>query len=104
MSNVCRHAAHVATNCDMLVIALFIEKYKKNTSNKEKDKLEHDWLEHWCGVLGNPSKTPPRIMRAYIDYLDILVDALDNQICWDCWPDDDADNASVMTPPSDALD
>jgi hypothetical protein len=87
----------------MLVIALFIEKYKWNISKEEKDKLEHKWLEHWCGALGSPSKTPRHVMRAYINYLDILVDALDNQICWDCWPDDDADDASVTTPPFDAL-
>jgi hypothetical protein len=84
----------------MLTIALFIEKYKQNISNKEKDKLEHDWLERWRGALGNPSKNPRRVMRAYINYLDILVDALDNQICWDCWLDDDTDDALVTTPPS----
>jgi hypothetical protein len=87
----------------MLAIALFIKKYKRNISNKEKDKLEHNWLKRWCGALGNPSKTPCRIMRAYIDYLGISVDALDSQICWDCWPEDDADDALVTTPPSNAL-
>jgi hypothetical protein len=87
----------------MLAIALFIEKYKRNISNKEKDKLEHDWLKHWRGVLGNPSKTPRHVMQAYIDYLDILVDALDDQICWDCWQDDDTDDALVTTPPSNVL-
>ena len=57
----------------MLAIALFIEKYKRNISNKEKDKqLEHDWLERWRGALRSPSKTSCRIMRAYIDYLYIL--------------------------------
>jgi hypothetical protein len=85
----------------MLAITLFIEKYKRNISNKEKDKLEYDWLERWHRVLGNPSKTPRHVMRAYINYLNILVDALDNLICWDCWLDDDVDDASVMTPPSD---
>ncbi len=84
MCNACQHNRHVATNCDMLTITLFIDKYKLNISNEEKDKLEHDWLESWRGALRNPSKTPRRIMRVYIDYLDILVDALDNQICWDC--------------------
>jgi hypothetical protein len=86
----------------MLAITLFIKKYKWNISNKEKDKLEHDWLERWHGALGNPSKTPRRIMLACINYLDISMDALDDQICWDCWPDDDADDASVTTSPSDA--
>ncbi len=84
MCDACRRARHVATNCNMLAITLFIEKYKRNISNKEKDKLEHDWLNHCRGALGNPSKTPRRVMRANIDYLDISVDALDDQICWDC--------------------
>ncbi len=92
----------MATNYDMLAIALFIEKYKQNILNKEGDKVEHDWLEHWHGALGNPSKTLCHVMQAYIDYLDILVGALNDQICWDCWPDDDADATMVTTPPSDA--
>jgi hypothetical protein len=71
----------VATNCDMLAIALFIKKYKRNISNEEKDKLEHDWLKCWHKVIRNPSKTPCHVMRAYIEYLDVSVDALDNQIC-----------------------
>ncbi len=75
----------MATDCNMLAIALFIEEYKRNMSNEEKDKqLEHDWLKHWCGALRNPSKTSCRIMRAYIDYLYILVGALNDHICWDC--------------------
>jgi hypothetical protein len=28
-------------------------------------------------------------MKTYIDLLDILVDALDEQMCWDCWPEED---------------
>jgi hypothetical protein len=81
MCDAYRHGGHVTTNCNMLTIALFIKKYKQNISNKEKDKLEHDWLERWRGALGNPSKTPHRVMWAYINYLDISVDALDDQIC-----------------------
>jgi hypothetical protein len=99
----CRHAGHVATNWDMLAITLFIKKYKRNISNEEKDKLEHNWLEHWRGALGNPSKTPRHIMRVYIDYLDISVGTLDDLIFWDCWPDDDTDDALVATLPSDNL-
>jgi hypothetical protein len=68
----------------MLAIALFIKKYKRNISNKKKDKLEHDWLKRWRGALGNPSKTPRCIMRVYIDFLNILVNALEDQIFWDC--------------------
>ncbi len=28
-------------------------------------------------------------MRAYLDTMDMMVEDLDGQLCWDCWPDDD---------------
>ena len=54
-----------------------------------KDKLELEWLQCWQGELGNLSWKPCRVMKAYIDLLDILVDTLDEQMCWECWPDAD---------------
>jgi hypothetical protein len=30
-------------------------------------------------------------MRAYLDLMDMTVDNLDEQMCWDCWPEDDFD-------------
>jgi hypothetical protein len=38
-----------------------------------KDKIEEAWLARWKSELGNPSKKPRRIMKAYIDYLDSTV-------------------------------
>jgi hypothetical protein len=26
-------------------------------------------------------------MKAYLDLLDMTVDDLDDQMCWECWPD-----------------
>jgi hypothetical protein len=54
-----------------------------------KDKIESDWLARWKGLIGNPSRKPHRVMKAYIDLLDILVDNLDDAMCWECWPEDD---------------
>jgi hypothetical protein len=28
-------------------------------------------------------------MKAYLDLLDTTVDAIDEQMCWECWPEDD---------------
>jgi hypothetical protein len=86
--NACRRTGHVAANCDVLAIALFIEKYKKELPDEVKDEIESDWVTRWKDRLGNPRK-PRRVMKTYIDLLDISVDALDENMCWECWPEDD---------------
>jgi hypothetical protein len=64
-----------------------------------KDKIETDWVAHWCSVIGNPTKKPRRVMKTYLDLLDISVDDLDGQMCWDCWPaGDDVDKIAADTP------
>jgi hypothetical protein len=40
----CRRSGHVEANCDVLAIALFIEKYKWDIPEEMKDKIESDWL------------------------------------------------------------
>jgi hypothetical protein len=74
----------------MLAIAIFIKKYKKEVSPDMKDKIKEAWLARWKGELGNPSRKPRRVMKAYIDSLDSTVNAVDEQMCWECWPDDEA--------------
>jgi hypothetical protein len=56
--NACRCSGYIASQCDMLAMAIFIEKYKKNASNNFKDKIETAWLEKWKGNLGNPTRNP----------------------------------------------
>jgi hypothetical protein len=34
-------------------------------------------------------------MKAYIDYLDSTVDAVDEQMCWECWPEDNGGDMFV---------
>lgn len=75
--------------------AIFIEKYKKEASAEVKDKIEEAWLARWKSALGHPSKKPRRVMAAYIDYLDSTVDAVDEQMCWECWPEDDGGDMFV---------
>ncbi len=87
--NACCCSGHIASQCDMLVMAIFIEKYKKNAPNKVKDKVEAAWLKKRKGVLGNPTQQPRRVMKAYLDLLDTTVDKVDDQMCWECWPEDD---------------
>jgi hypothetical protein len=84
----CRRPGHVAATCDVLAMALFIEKYKRDISGDLKDKLERDWIARWKDTVGS-HRPPRRVMKTYVDHIDISVDELDDLLCWDCWPDDD---------------
>ena len=94
----CRRTGHVAANCDVLAIALFLEKYKRELTDEAKDKIETNWVDRWRSVLGTQQKKPRRVMKTYLDLLDISVDELDDQMCWDCWPDGDDDEDAIDDP------
>jgi hypothetical protein len=74
----------------MLAMALFLDKYVKHSMTPvDRDKLEAAWLLRWKEALGNPSRLPRKVMKAYLDYMDMSTDVLDNQMDWDSWPEDD---------------
>jgi hypothetical protein len=85
----CRRTGHEAATCDMLAMAIFLEKYKRDMPEDMKDKVELAWLKRWKGSLGNPSRKPRRVMKAYLDLLDTSLDEVDEQMCWECWPNND---------------
>jgi hypothetical protein len=86
----CKRCGHPASNCDMLAMALFLDKYVKGTmSHSDQDKIETAWLQRWKDKLGNLSRLLCKIMKAYLDYMDISMEVLDEQMDWDCWPVDD---------------
>jgi hypothetical protein len=73
----------------MLAMAIFLAKYKRDMPDNMKDKVESAWLDRWKGALGNPSRKPRRVMKAYLDLLVTSIDDVDQQMCWECWPDND---------------
>jgi len=85
----CKRRGHPTANCDMLAMALFLEKYNRLMSNADCDKIQVAWLQCWKDNLGNPSRMPRKVMKAYLDYMDILAEMLDDQMDWECWPIDD---------------
>jgi hypothetical protein len=97
--NACRCPGHVAANCNVLAIPLFIEKYKHDMDTDSKDKMESHWLQSWHGALGAGAKPSCRIMKAYVDLLDITVNNLDKRICWKCWSDGDPGDLDGTTDP-----
>jgi hypothetical protein len=85
----CRRSGHTASQCGMLAMAIFIEKYMTTAADDEKDRIKAAWLKKWKGDLGNPTRNPRRVMMAYLNLLDTTVDNVDKQMCWECWPEDD---------------
>ena len=39
--------------------------------------------------MGHPNRTPGKVLWAFFDTMDISINEVDRQMCWDCWPSDD---------------
>ena len=86
----CKQRGCPASQCDLLAQAIFLHKYMKHSlTDLACRKLEEVWLQRWKDKLGHPNRTPGKVLRVYLDTLDISIDELDHQMCWDCWPLDD---------------
>ena len=57
----------LASSCDMLAIALSIERHKKQLSESEKLAIKENWIAHWKDKVGQPARTPCQVMWAYCD-------------------------------------
>jgi hypothetical protein len=62
---------------------------KSSVSLADWDKIESAWLQCWKNKLGNPSHLPRKVMRAYLEDMDITTDVLDDQMNCECWPVND---------------
>jgi hypothetical protein len=70
---------------------------KYTLDDKAKANLEAAWLDCWSCKLGTPSHSPRTVMQAYLNDMDLTLNDLDAQMCWDCWPNDDMPFAEVKT-------
>ena len=82
----CKCAGHEATNCNMLAIALFVDRHKDRLSENEKSSIEEKWIARWKDNVGQPTRTPRQVMQTYCKELDILAEHLIKAMDWDCWP------------------
>jgi hypothetical protein len=85
----CKRLGHEASSCDMLAIALFLDKYKKTLPDDSRRTIESTWVARFKEKLGQPQRSPTQVMKAYCDDLDITSGHLDLAMDWDCWPEDD---------------
>ena len=98
----CKRRGHPAASCDMLAMALFLEKYTRSIGGADRDKIEKAWLLRWKENLGNPSRLPRKVMKAYLEHMDITAETLDDQMDWECWPVDDTVEELEFDTPSDS--
>ena len=85
----CKRTGHEASSCDMLAIALFVERHKNQLTNSKKTSIEDKWVARWKDKLGQPTRTPRQVMRTYCEDLDISPDHLTQAMDWECWPTSD---------------
>ena len=85
----CKRTGHEASSCDMLAIAIFVEKHRNSLSDSEKSAIEDKWISRWKDKIGQPTRTPRQVMRAYCEELDICPVLFAQAIDWDCWPESD---------------
>ncbi len=88
----CKWVGHVATDCDMLAMALYLDKYvRQSLSDNNISKVESSWLRKHQDCLGLPQRPSSCVMKAFYAGLDNLPDILDWAMNWDCWPVDESD-------------
>ena len=85
----CKRLGHEASSCDMLAIALFLDKHKKTLTEDSRRAIESTWVARFKEKLGQPQRSPTQVMKAYCEDLDITSGHLDLAMDWDCWPEDD---------------
>ena len=85
----CKRLGHEASSCDMLAIALFLDKHKKTLTEDSRRAIESTWVARFKEKLGQPQRSPTQVMKAYCDDLDITSGHLDLAMDWDCWPEDE---------------
>jgi hypothetical protein len=88
--NACKHLGHKASSCDMLAIALFLDKHVKHSLfDDDRRRIESNWVDRVKKKLGQPQHSPSQVMKAYCADMDISLGHLDLAMDWKCWPVDE---------------
>ena len=80
----CGKYGHPANRCDMLAMALFIQRYARNRSNAELMKaLEAQWVERNKPFLPRDDRSPRTILANYCAEFEYGEDKVDSEMDWD---------------------
>ncbi len=81
----CKCIGHEAANCDMLAVALFVDRYTKaDLSEADRSSIEQKWIARWKDKLGHPARTPRQVMRTYCETHNISADNVNLAMDWEC--------------------
>ena len=89
----CKRRGHPASSCDMLAIALFVDRHKQQLSEQERSAIEETWLARWKDKVGQPTRMPRQVMNTYCADMNILTDHLVEAMDWECWPISEEDGS-----------
>ncbi len=88
--NACGKYGHPASRCDMLAMAIFLQRHSRNRSNAEVLKeAEERWLTRNKPFLPRDDCTPRTILANYCEELQFPSDQVDNELDWDYLHDPD---------------
>lgn len=80
----CGKYGHPANRCDMLAMALFIQRYARDRSNAEVIKaLEAQWVERNKPFLPRDDRTPRTILANYCAEFEFSEDMVDTEMDWE---------------------
>jgi hypothetical protein len=80
----CGKYGHPANRCDMLAMALFIQRYARNRSNAELMKaLEAHWIDRNKPFLPRDDRSPRTILANYCAEFKFGEDKVDMEMDWD---------------------
>lgn len=80
----CGKYGHPAVRCDMLAMALYLQRYCKDKSHAEAIRQnEHRWVERNKRYLPRDDRTPRLILANYCAEMNFSEDQVDNELDWD---------------------
>ncbi len=80
----CGKYGHPAIRCDMLAMALFLQRYCKNRDNNDKlREAELRWIERNKPHLPRDDRTPRTILANYCAEMQFTEDHVDAELDWD---------------------
>jgi len=80
----CGKYGHPASRCDMLAMALFIQRYARDRSNAEAMKaLDAHWVERNKPFLPRDDRSPRTILANYCAELEFDEDKVDMELDWE---------------------
>lgn len=86
----CGKYGHQAVRCDMLGMALFLQRYSGNRSNQDTIReAEARWVERNKRHLPRDDRTPRTILANYCAEMNFTEDKIDSELDWDFLRDDD---------------